>query len=151
MLEKVEEGPYWDRLLESKLKQHWLKIDYKNWVDEDEEEEPGQGQDLGEQHCEYGYGSWIWMNVYVDDAKEEKPSLNKSFKTKNYVWLYLIPVVVFSPKSTIILINFALKRNKHIKGPLLKAPIERFDFRGDDAANGRSWRSRRPSRRRRCS
>ena len=53
VLEKVEEGPYWDRLLESKLKQHWLKIDYKNWVDEDEEEEPGQGQDLGEQHCEY--------------------------------------------------------------------------------------------------
>jgi len=47
VLEKVEEGPYWDRLLESKLKQHWLKIDYKNWVDEDEEEEPGQGQDLG--------------------------------------------------------------------------------------------------------
>ena len=48
VLEKVEEGPYWDRLLDSKLKQHWLKIDYKNWVDEDEEEEPGQGQDLGE-------------------------------------------------------------------------------------------------------
>ena len=47
VLEKVEEGPYWDRLLESKLKQHWLKIDHKNWVDEDEEEEPGQGQDLG--------------------------------------------------------------------------------------------------------
>ena len=52
VLEKVEEG-YWDRLLESKLKQHWLKIDHKNWVDEDEEEEPGQGQDLGEQHYEY--------------------------------------------------------------------------------------------------
>ena len=48
VLEKVEEG-YWDRLLDSKLKQHWLKIDHKNWVDEDEEEEPGQGQDLGEQ------------------------------------------------------------------------------------------------------
>ena len=52
VLEKVEEG-YWDRMLESKLKQHWLKIDHKNWVDEDEEEEPGQGQDLGEQHYEY--------------------------------------------------------------------------------------------------
>ena len=52
MLEKVEEGPYWDRLLETKLKQHWLKIDYKNWVDEDEEDGeaggPGQGQDLGQ-------------------------------------------------------------------------------------------------------
>ena len=53
MLEKVEEGPYWDRLLESKLKQHYLKIDHKNWVDEDEEEEPGQGQDLGEQLSQY--------------------------------------------------------------------------------------------------
>ena len=53
VLEKVEEGPYWDRLLESKLKQHYLKIDHKNWVDEDEEEEPGQGQDLGEQLSQY--------------------------------------------------------------------------------------------------
>merc|ERR1712165_57114 len=54
VLEKVEEGPYWDRLLESKLKQHWLKIDYKNWVDEDEEEEPGQGQDLEEMMRQMG-------------------------------------------------------------------------------------------------
>ena len=63
MLEKVEEG-YWDRLLESKLKQHYLKIDHKNWVDEDEEEEPGQGQDLGEQHYKYVYHGWIWMKIY---------------------------------------------------------------------------------------
>ena len=70
MLEKVEEG-YWDRLLESKLKQHYLKIDHKNWVDEDEEEEPGQGQDLGEQHHKYVYHGWIWiwMMIYMDDAK----------------------------------------------------------------------------------
>merc|ERR1719249_500176 len=54
VLEKVEEGPYWDRLLESKLKQHWLKIDYKNWVDEDEEEESGQGQDLEEMMRQMG-------------------------------------------------------------------------------------------------
>ena len=25
-LEKVEAGPYWDRLLEAKTKQHWLKV-----------------------------------------------------------------------------------------------------------------------------
>ena len=49
MLEKVEEGPYWDRLLSSKLKQPWLKVDFKNWKDEDDDEEEGeQGQDLGE-------------------------------------------------------------------------------------------------------
>ena len=49
VLEKVEEGPYWDRLLSSKLKQPWLKVDFKNWKDEDDDEEEGeQGQDLGE-------------------------------------------------------------------------------------------------------
>ena len=49
VLEKVEEGPYWDRLLSSKLKQPWLKVDFKNWKDEDADEEEGaQGQDLGE-------------------------------------------------------------------------------------------------------
>jgi len=46
--------PYWDRLLETKVKQHWLKIDFKNWVDEDEEEEPGQGQDLEEMMRQMG-------------------------------------------------------------------------------------------------
>ena len=49
VLEKVEEGPYWDRLLSSKLKQPWLKVGFKNWKDEDDDEEEGeQGQDLGE-------------------------------------------------------------------------------------------------------
>ena len=47
VLEKVEEGPYWDRLLASKVKQPWLRIDFKNWKDEDDDEEEGQGQDLG--------------------------------------------------------------------------------------------------------
>jgi len=55
VLEKEEEGPYWDRLLDTKLKQHWLKIDYKNWVDEDGEDEgPGQGQDLEEMMRQMG-------------------------------------------------------------------------------------------------
>ena len=47
ILEKVEEGPYWDRLLATKVKQPWLRIDFKNWKDEDDDEEEGQGQDLG--------------------------------------------------------------------------------------------------------
>ena len=38
-LEKVKEGPYWERLLEEKMKQHWLKIDFQKWKDEDESEE----------------------------------------------------------------------------------------------------------------
>ena len=49
VLEKAEEGPYWDRLLATKLKQPWLRIDFKNWKDEDDDEEEGQGQDLGEE------------------------------------------------------------------------------------------------------
>ena len=74
MLEKVEEG-YWDRLLESKLKQHWLKIDHKNWVDEDEEEEPGQGQDLGEQHYEYVYRVFFLTGTPPKSSKYKKVNL----------------------------------------------------------------------------
>merc|ERR1711999_55932 len=29
VLEKAEEGPYWDRLLATKLKQPWLRVDFK--------------------------------------------------------------------------------------------------------------------------
>merc|ERR1712002_1430210 len=54
VLEKAEEGPYWDRLLETKLKQHYLKIDHKNWVDEDGDDEPAQGQDLEEMMRQMG-------------------------------------------------------------------------------------------------
>ena len=51
ILEKVEEGPYWDRLLVTKVKQPWLRIDFKNWKDEDDDEEEGQGQDIGQFVC----------------------------------------------------------------------------------------------------
>jgi len=56
VLEKVEEGPYWDRLLKDKTKQHWLRIDFKNWKDEDDDEENGQpqGQDLEEMMRQMG-------------------------------------------------------------------------------------------------
>jgi len=40
-LEKVEDGPYWDRFLETKVKQHWLKIDFTRWKDEDESDDEG--------------------------------------------------------------------------------------------------------------
>ncbi len=43
-LEKAEEGPYWERLLKDKTKQHWLKVDFNKWKDEDDsDEEGGQG------------------------------------------------------------------------------------------------------------
>lgn len=42
-LEKVEEGPYWERLLEDKTKQHWLKVDFQKWKEEDDSDDEGQG------------------------------------------------------------------------------------------------------------
>jgi len=43
-LEKVEEGPYWSRLLADKTKQHWLKVDFSKWKDEDDSDaEGGEG------------------------------------------------------------------------------------------------------------
>ena len=47
-LEKKEEGPYWDRLLAEKTKQHWLKVDFNKWKDEDESEDEDGGQNLEE-------------------------------------------------------------------------------------------------------
>merc|ERR1719370_1483681 len=38
-IEKAEEGPYWERLLQDKTKAHWLKIDFSRWKDEDESDE----------------------------------------------------------------------------------------------------------------
>ena len=82
VLEKVEEGPYWDRLLETKVKQHWLKIDFMNWVDEDEEEEPGQGQDLGEKYCQNGFYRWIWIWMTIYPQDDNKKSIKLSFNNQ---------------------------------------------------------------------
>ena len=40
-LEKKDEGPYWERLLKEKTKQHWLKIDFNKWKDEDDSDDEG--------------------------------------------------------------------------------------------------------------
>merc|ERR1711971_459641 len=42
-LEKAEEGPYWERLLAEKTKQHWLKVDFGKWKDEDDSDAEGGG------------------------------------------------------------------------------------------------------------
>ena len=42
MIKKLETGPYWERLLATKVKQPWLRIDFKNWVDEEDEPEEDQ-------------------------------------------------------------------------------------------------------------
>merc|ERR1711981_1309276 len=51
-LERKESGPYWKRLVKQEQKQHWLKIDFNKWKDEDESDDEagggGGGQDLEE-------------------------------------------------------------------------------------------------------
>ena len=48
-LEKKDSGPYWKRLVKEDQKQHWLKVDFNKWKDEDEsDDEAGGGQDLEE-------------------------------------------------------------------------------------------------------
>ena len=47
-LEKAEDGPYWERLTKDKTKQHWLKVDFNKWKDEDESDEEAGGGDLEE-------------------------------------------------------------------------------------------------------
>lgn len=67
-LEKKEEGPYWERLLKDKTKQHWLKIDFNKWKNEDDsdDEAPGGGApgggggDLEEVRGNYEYSSHIF-------------------------------------------------------------------------------------------
>ena len=39
ILKKLETGQYWERLLATNVKQPWLRIDFKNWVDEEDEVE----------------------------------------------------------------------------------------------------------------
>ena len=51
-LEKKEVGPFWKRLVKEEKKQHWLKVDFGKWKDEDESDDEagggGGGQDLEE-------------------------------------------------------------------------------------------------------
>ena len=48
-LEKKESGPYWKRLVKEGTKQHWLKVDFNKWKDEDESDDEAGG---GEQDLE---------------------------------------------------------------------------------------------------
>jgi len=38
LLVRKASGPYWPHLLKSKVKQHWLKVDFLKWKDEDDDE-----------------------------------------------------------------------------------------------------------------
>jgi cytosolic prostaglandin-E synthase len=47
VLAKVEEGPFWPRLLKSTQKKHYIHTDFSKWVDEDEEDEPLEPSGMG--------------------------------------------------------------------------------------------------------
>merc|ERR1711994_765758 len=54
-IQKKEEGPYWERLLKEKAKQHWLKIDFNKWKEEDEsDDEAGNDQNLEQMMAQMG-------------------------------------------------------------------------------------------------
>lgn len=40
---KAEPTEYWPQLLKEKRKNHWLKIDFNKWKDEDESDDEGRG------------------------------------------------------------------------------------------------------------
>jgi len=55
ILIKKEEGPFWPHLLKEKTKQHWLKVDFSRWKDEDDsDDEEGQNTDLEEMMRQMG-------------------------------------------------------------------------------------------------
>lgn len=41
------DGPYWKRLLKEDKKQHWLKVDFNKWQDEDESDDETGGGGAG--------------------------------------------------------------------------------------------------------
>ena len=70
-LEKAEEGPYWERLLETRTKQHWLKVDFSKWKDEDDSDEEAGGGDLED----------VMRNMGdLDVGGEKKPEEDLSWK-----------------------------------------------------------------------
>merc|ERR1712227_592013 len=78
-LEKKDgEGPYWKRLVKEEKKQHWLKVDFNKWRDEDEsDDEAGGGQDLEQMMSQMGgLGGGMAGMPGSPGGKMERPSLD---------------------------------------------------------------------------
>ncbi|XP_045127878.1 co-chaperone protein daf-41-like isoform X1 [Portunus trituberculatus] len=73
ILVKKEEGPYWPHLLKQKVKQHWLKVDFSRWKDEDDSEDEGEGQnqDLEEMMRQMGGLGGGDSRPSLDDLEDE--------------------------------------------------------------------------------
>merc|ERR1712156_469461 len=72
-LEKKDgEGPYWKRLVKEEKKQHWLKVDFNKWRDEDEADDVSNGWSwwcrryawYGRYARYAGYGWYAWHARY---------------------------------------------------------------------------------------
>lgn len=67
-LVKKEAGPFWPHLLKQKIKQHWLKVDFSKWKDEDDESDV-EGEDFQQMMSQMG-------NLQSGDAGMERPNLD---------------------------------------------------------------------------
>ncbi|XP_053643036.1 prostaglandin E synthase 3 [Cherax quadricarinatus] len=72
ILVKKEDGPFWPHLLKQKVKQHWLKVDFSRWKDEDDSDDEGedQNQDLEEVMRQMG-GLGGDSRPSLDDLEDE--------------------------------------------------------------------------------
>ncbi|KAF7493910.1 Uncharacterized protein SSS_01182 [Sarcoptes scabiei] len=68
VLIKQESGPYWKRLLKETNKQHWLKVDFNRWKDEDESDDEKPNDDFASMMSQMGgFGG----SSFNDDADLE--------------------------------------------------------------------------------
>lgn len=84
---KNDEGPFWPRLTNEKVKYHWLKVDFNKWKDEDDSEDEVEGGGLGGMGGMGGMGEMDLESVrhlniqqqlnlipkFSDDEKHGKP------------------------------------------------------------------------------
>lgn len=76
ILVKKEDGPFWPQLLKQKLKQHWLKVDFSRWKDEDDSDDEAEGQnhDLEEMMRQMGNLGGEDSRPSLDDLEDEDDS-----------------------------------------------------------------------------
>jgi len=76
-LVRKESGPYWERLLKEGGKHWFLKADWDRWVDEDEQEEAGEGNDFNMGDLDMSGGQGGFDDDEEDDDDEDMPELEE--------------------------------------------------------------------------
>lgn len=49
-IKKKTKGPYWPRLMKNQQKLNWVQVDWRYYIDEDEEEEDTKGPNFGNEY-----------------------------------------------------------------------------------------------------